>query len=72
MEPEETELTEADRYAEVLHQRTTTENNRRVYNLRKGKDGKRGHDYSRRFGDHLMALVHIALTQISMKSGLCK
>ena len=68
----ETELPEAARDAEVSHPSTTTETTRQVYNLKKGKDGNRGHDYSRRFGDHSMALMHIALEQLQMRSGLCK
>ena len=71
-EPEENELPEAARDAEVLHPSTTTKTTSRVYNLRKVKNGNCGRNYSRRFGDHLMALLHIALTQLSMKSGLRK
>ena len=71
-EPEETKLSEAARYAEVLHPITTNKTTRQVYNLRKDKNGKRGRNYSCRFGYHSMALVHIALTQLSMKSGLRK
>ena len=56
----------------MSHPITTTETTRRVYNILKGKDRKHGRNYSRRFGDHSMLLVHIALTHLSMKSYLCK
>ena len=65
-EPEET------KDVEVSHPNTTTKTTRRVYNLCKGKNGNRGCDYSHRFGDHLMALLHIALTQLSTKSVMRK
>ena len=65
-------MPEAARGAEVSHPSTTTKTTRRVYNLRKGKNGNCGNDYSRHFGDHSMALVHIVLTHLSMKSGLRK
>ena len=51
-EPEETELPETARDAEMLHPNMTTETTRRVYNLHKGKHGNRGPDYSHCFGDH--------------------
>ena len=56
----------------MLHPTKTTKTTRLVYNLRKVKNGKRGRDYLCRFGEHLMALVNIALTQLSTKSDLCK
>ena len=71
-EPEETELPEVARDAEVLHPSTNNETTGQVYNLHKGKDRKRGRKYSCHFGEHLVAIVHITLTQLSMKSGLCK
>ena len=64
---EEPEETNDDEVSKPI---TNTETNGRVYNLCKGKNGNRGHEYSYRFRDHLMALVHIALTQLSTKSGL--
>ena len=72
VEPEETKLLEASRDAKVSHPSTNTKTTRWVYNLRKGKDGKCGPNYSRCFGDHLMSLVHTTLTHLVMKSGLCK
>ena len=56
----------------MLHPSTTIKTTRLVYNLHKGKDVKCGRDYSRRFGEHYMSLVHIAPTHQTMKSVLRK
>ena len=69
-EPEEIKYSEETKDVELSHLNTTTKSTRRVYNLLKVKNGNRGRDYSNRFGDHLVALVYITLTQLSMKSGL--
>ena len=47
---------------------------RRVYGLREGHNRTQGRDYSYRYGhrEHSMALIHTALTQMSMKAGIWK
>ena len=57
---------------EVSQPSTTTNNTRRVYNLRKVKNGNRRREYLHSFVDQSTALVHIALMQLSTKSGLQK
>ena len=56
MQPEET------KDLEVSHPNKTTRTTRRVYNLRKGKNGDRRRNYSHSSGDHSMALMQIVLT----------
>ena len=73
-EPEETKDADLEetKYLGVSQPNMTTKTTKRVYNLRKDKNGNHGCDYSHRFGCHLMALVHISLTQLSMKSVMYK